>query len=1219
MTYERYVCARALRFYLNKTKLIKDFSFILCLIKMGVPKFYRWISERYPCLSEVVKEHQVPEFDNLYLDMNGIIHNCSHPNDDDPHFRISEEQIFSDIFRYIEALFRIIRPRKTFFMAVDGVAPCAKMNQQRGQRFRSAKEAEENIKLALSKGEKLPTEKRFDSNCITPGTLFMEKLQHQLEYFVQNKITYDRTWQGVNVYLSGHQTPGEGEHKIMEYIRYCRSQPSYNPNTRHCLYGLDADLMMLALCSHEPHFSLLREEVRFTKRKDTRSGKAEETTFHLLHISLMREYIDHEFEELKTTISFPYNIESIIDDWVLMGFLVGNDFIPHLPDFHIASNALPLLYQTYLQVLPQLDGYINEGGLINLKRFQAYLKALASFDEDHFEEVYEDYKWLESRKKSNKDVQPQHPMSSDSKTNKEKSIEIVKNLAISQGVYSLEEDKESLEKDYDEDLEPFYREFKQHKRQYYSEKFNVTPMDEQIQSIAFEYILGIQWICHYYYNGVQSWGWYYPYHYSPFVSDLKELTTMKLKYKMMKPFLPFEQLLAVLPVASKDCIPEAYWHLMDEKTSEIGDFYPTSFTTDLNGKKQEWEAVVLIPFIDESRLLSAMQPCFAKLMKSERVRNQHGPCQLYAHDPNSPHLVKSTLPGVFADIELCSAKRTNIPLYAWSKISINSLVKGLLPGCDLSVYYQGIATLYHLPHSVSLKKQSVKVFQAPSRNENMILTILDNHDDNQELHGKYSAATVASESLEETARRLLGKSVFVNWPHMEEAKVVAVSDGKTKFHLHEQVSGSYGSRHKFARKELTEVEIQEFDSELLNIHEQLLNRHGIEIGECNVLIYGQILLGCKYVCGRKGEITLDKQWLTTPQAYALKTAVMDLSVKGPTFETIKSLDDLFPKEAEVFNLSIPHYGSIGRVLRIKDGNALVKFDIVKEPDLSMAVELSQQFSTYHPGYRAAKIVGISPYMLSRITGSIYIFYPAQQKWNVGLSLKFTKEKCGIAGFTKRENDTWLYSDALVQVVKAYNEKFPKVFRTLEKRLLNGSEEQLSAEDVFGSENTLEELKSLTEWMKSLPCAKGRKIHEKSSVVSADTIQAVTDAVAAFKNVISGSKLSLQLAIPPRLLYRPMTQQGSLIPDKHAKHSLLDRVVNVRMGYTVPLGYRGTKCREFVILLYRIIFFTRCRVVPFLLLVTINSIQIAVFNKQNYSGMNKSGDTNIYMHTNHVIR
>ena len=85
---------------------------------MGVPKFYRWLSERYPCLSEVVKEYQIPEFDNLYLDMNGIIHICSHPNDDDPHFRISEEKIFQDIFHYIEFLFRMVQPRKVMIIII---------------------------------------------------------------------------------------------------------------------------------------------------------------------------------------------------------------------------------------------------------------------------------------------------------------------------------------------------------------------------------------------------------------------------------------------------------------------------------------------------------------------------------------------------------------------------------------------------------------------------------------------------------------------------------------------------------------------------------------------------------------------------------------------------------------------------------------------------------------------------------------------------------------------------------------------------------------------------------------------------------------------------------------------------------------------------------------------------------------------------------------------
>lgn len=137
--------------------------------------------------------------------MNGIIHICSHPNDFDPHFRISEEKIFRDIFHYIEILFHMIQPQKLFFMAVDGVAPRAKMNQQRGRRFRSAKEAEVLEAKAKEKGEVLPKEARFDSNCITPGTVFMARLNEQLKYFVTYKITTDKLWQKCKVILSGHE------------------------------------------------------------------------------------------------------------------------------------------------------------------------------------------------------------------------------------------------------------------------------------------------------------------------------------------------------------------------------------------------------------------------------------------------------------------------------------------------------------------------------------------------------------------------------------------------------------------------------------------------------------------------------------------------------------------------------------------------------------------------------------------------------------------------------------------------------------------------------------------------------------------------------------------------------------------------------------------------------------------------------------------------------
>ncbi|KAF8340317.1 XRN 5'-3' exonuclease N-terminus-domain-containing protein [Cantharellus anzutake] len=101
----------------------------------------------------------------------------------------------------------------------------------------------------------------------------MARLSEQLRYFVNKKVTEDADWQGVDIILSGHEVPGEGEHKIMEYIRLSKAQPGYNPNTRHCLYGLDADLIMLGLLSHDPHFCLLREEVKFGRMREKKTTK----------------------------------------------------------------------------------------------------------------------------------------------------------------------------------------------------------------------------------------------------------------------------------------------------------------------------------------------------------------------------------------------------------------------------------------------------------------------------------------------------------------------------------------------------------------------------------------------------------------------------------------------------------------------------------------------------------------------------------------------------------------------------------------------------------------------------------------------------------------------------------------------------------------------------------------------------------------------------------
>lgn len=229
----------------------------------------------------------------------------------------------------------------------------------------------------------------FDSNAISPGTKFMADLCKQLHFFVKYKLNTDPLYQGLDsCILSDGSVPGEGEHKMLDYIRQLRNKPDYDPNTRHCFYGADADLIMLSLLTHEPHFTIIREEAQI--RRGNKSGGVQRVelsttnNFQLIHISLLREYMMLEFKELNGQLRFRFDLERVIDDFVFFCFFIGNDFLPTLSTLDISEGSLDQLIEFYKKFLPTLTDYITNSGLIHWDRAEKFIELLASHEKQVF-------------------------------------------------------------------------------------------------------------------------------------------------------------------------------------------------------------------------------------------------------------------------------------------------------------------------------------------------------------------------------------------------------------------------------------------------------------------------------------------------------------------------------------------------------------------------------------------------------------------------------------------------------------------------------------------------------------------------------------------------------------------------------------------------------------------------------------------------------------------
>lgn len=1178
---------------------------------MGIPKFFRFISERWPYISQLVDDSALPEFDNLYLDMNSILHTCTHLNDNELTLNVLPEQTYAAIFAYIDHLFLTIKPQKTFYMAIDGVAPRAKMNQQRARRFRTAVEAEQLKNKALAAGEELPKEGSFDLNSITPGTEFMANLTTNLKYFVHKKVSEDAAWQNVEIILSGHEVPGEGEHKIMEYIRVQKSQDNYDPNLRHCIYGLDADLIMLGLISHEPHFALLREEVTFGRSRTQQLLDVKAQPFYLLHLLLVREYLGLEFADLADQLSFGYDFDRVLDDFILVMYVIGNDFLPNLPDLHINKGAFPLLIATFKQALRALDGYLSDNGTINFPRLGAWLELLAKFELSNFEQVDVDVEWFNmqlenvlsegkrKRERSGKELVvgegkkivgavklwllpavdafgampssqplPEYVLPEGAAEN----LDFLRKFAFDIGcvvvniegtaTYKLRLDVDGLpseespedfaervvatrtafkpyqsgvvvSKDQLEEQSNLYLDkFVKWKNLYYKSKLGFTLADTSaIKLLTHNYLEGLQWVLYYYYRGCQLWGWYYHYHYAPRILDVAQGLDVVIDFDFGTPFHPYEQLMAVLPARSLNLIPPAYRPLMLEPHSPIADFYPHDVKTDKNGKTADWEAVVLLSFVDEKRLKEAMTPYTPKLTAEEVRRNQFGSDLVFTFLPQHDTVYPSSLPGVFAPLEhdRCIEQAYRLPPHP-DVVSIGGLVPGVRLGREA---LPGFPSLYTLPFSAELRPNQTVVFQQPSRSESMVLT----------LENAYSLLTPT-----QVAEKYLGQLVYTRFPFLRESKVVKVSDGTSKW---ERV-GALGNK-KVKQSPLDQTETRDFNAARSNFVADCQRKKAFIIGRVSVLVYVKPVTGLM----RTPRGAYVKTFSKVEEPYPIQLVVDSINETDPRFRETAPLpvDQEFPLGSHVVCTGSVCYGAPAEVVGHNVDQGTLNLHVVTappEPQVGAVVARKEHYDIrYFPNFVVAKQLGVLPLFLLRIT-SLYMVDGAKHKINLGLEIKFEAKRQKVLGYARRAERGWEFSLVATALLREYAQRFPRVWNGLKNLKANIP----TAKDIFGVSDPKELDKEVTAvklWLKGIKASFVVVGLESESLtragvaavehgIEAWSLKPVKHVTKAFKNVPRHAVLD------PAKSYQLLSTQ---------RFALGDRVVYVQASGSVPVFSKGT--------------------------------------------------------------
>lgn len=584
---------------------------------MGIPRYFNDIMQKYPSIASVAGDVNM---DFLFFDFNGIVYICHRnlvrkgvkyvPSKKKEY----EKDLINEVIAYVQRIVcTIVKPSKLLYIAIDGPPPRAKMVQQRWRRFKKPLEDRLLAEAREIYGEK--EEPQWPANHNTsPGTEFMAELSNSLQKAISEGI-FNKHNKKMRTVLSDASVPGEGEHKIIPYLRKIKSSPGAN----YCIYGMDGDLLVLVLTTQKDNIYILREP-QADGMPDALKKMFEDVELIYVNMNEFRDRFidDHELKE--------YDHRRILLDYTFLTFLSGNDFIPPLPGMTVAEQGLDRSLKIYDEVLKKRD---KNNYLVDQKDGRSYLNI--SFFKSILEELgkqeWHNLKRIQQRNKMAKYRNKLGPDASEYK----KYLGRLEHSSF----YSI--DNPQYEKYIDQMMSIDYLQPKDvWKNSYYKHFMGVNNEEDpkeyanMVRKVSIQYMEALMFCIKYYTEGCPAWRWYYQFRAAPFVSDIQRvLNQIKnansyFKFDIGKPFTPLNQLMLIMPPQANHLLPKKLGALMTDIKSPIIDLYPIEFELDVVQGKKFWKSEPVLPYQDADRVLELTDPIIKKLPKADRDRNKVG-------------------------------------------------------------------------------------------------------------------------------------------------------------------------------------------------------------------------------------------------------------------------------------------------------------------------------------------------------------------------------------------------------------------------------------------------------------------------------------------------------------------------------------------------------------------------------------------------------------------